>query len=263
MLKSIKLIAVACLLAVAGFAQFETSEVLGTVRDSSGAIAPKATITLRNEQTGVEMKTMADDSGLYDFFNVRIGRYTVTVELTGFPKFTTTDVVVNVNARQRVDVTLQAGTMTRIGGGQGAAAALETDSSEHGQVINTHQMVELPLNGRNYSDLALLTTNVHRSPYAYANHAARRRVQRERHAQHVQQLSAGRLDNNAYSTSNQGFSNQVAQPSPDAVAEFKVITNNYSAEYGRVGGAVVNAAMRSGHQPVARHGSTSFCAIPT
>ena len=77
----------------------------------------------------------------------------------------------------------------------GAAATLETDSSEHGQVINTQQIVELPLNGRNYSDLALLSTNVHRSPMAVAfsaeRHAARRRVQRERHAQHVQQFPAG------------------------------------------------------------------------
>jgi hypothetical protein len=246
MLKSIRLIAAACLLAGMGFAQFETSEVLGTVRDSSGAIAPKATITLRNEQTGVEMKTTSDQSGLYDFFNVRIGRYTVTAELTGFQKFTTTGVVVNVNARQRVEITLQPGTMTQSVEVQGAAATLETDTSEHGQVINTHQIVELPLNGRSYADLALLSVNVHRSPYAYANPPREGSFNANGMRSTYNNFLMDGLDNNAYSTSNQGFSNQVAQPSPDAVAEFQVITNNYSAEYGRVGGAVVNAAMRSG-----------------
>ncbi len=88
---------------------------------------------------------------------------------------------------------LQVGAVTETVEVTGAAARLQTDSSEHGQVINTQAVVELPLNGRNYSDLALLATNVHRSPLAAnAVHAARRRVQRQRHAQHLQQLPAGR-----------------------------------------------------------------------
>src|SRR5262249_44045055 len=124
------------------------------------------------------------------------------------------------------------------------------DSSEHGQVINTHQIVELPLNGRSYADLALLSTNVHRSPLSvsFAVNGTPREGAFNANGMRstYNNFLLDGLDNNAYSTSNQGFSNEVAQPSPDGIAEFKVITSNYSAEYGRVGGAVVNAAMRSG-----------------
>jgi len=146
-------------------AQFESAEVLGTVRDHTGSVA-KAAVTLLNQDTGIQGKVSTDENGNYDFFNVKVGRYTVAVEATGFTKFTTTDVTVNVNARQRVDVELQVGAITETVEVNGVAAALETDSREHSQSINTQQVVELPLNGRNYSDLALLSTNVHRSPMA-------------------------------------------------------------------------------------------------
>jgi carboxypeptidase family protein/TonB-dependent receptor-like protein len=235
------------LAAILLFGQFETAEVLGTVHDSSGAVLPKADVTLLNQDTGILVKTATDDNGNYNFFNVRAGRYTITVEATGFTKFTTKDVTVNVNARQRVDATLQIGAISESIEVSGAAAALETDSSEHGQVISTQTMVGLPLNGRSYADLALLSTNVHRSPLASDASNPREgsfNVNGMRSTYNNFLLDG--MDNNAYSTSNQGFSNQVAQPSPDAIAEFKVITSNFSAEYGRVGGGVVNAAMRSG-----------------
>ena len=89
------------------YGQFETAEVLGTVRDPSGAAIPKANVTLTNMDTGIQAKTTTDDNGNYDFFNVRVGRYSIAVEHAGFSKFTATDVAVNVNARQRVDVTMQ------------------------------------------------------------------------------------------------------------------------------------------------------------
>jgi hypothetical protein len=245
----------ACFLVATGlFGQFETAEVLGTIHDSSGAVVPKADVSLLNQETGIQMKTSTDDNGNYNFFNVRAGRYTIVMEATGFTRFTTTDVIVNVNARQRVDATLQLGAVSESIEVTGAAAALETDSSEHGQVINTTTVVGLPLNGRNYSDLALLTTNVHRSPIAMLDTTPREgafNVNGMRSTYNNFLLDG--MDNNAYSTSNQGFSNQVAQPSPDAIAEFKVITANFSAEYGRVGGAVVNAAMRSGTNQI--HGT--------
>jgi hypothetical protein len=236
------------------FAQFETAEVLGTVRDASGGAIPQANVTLTNQDTGIQAKTTTDENGDYSFFNVRVGRYTILVEKTGFSKFTTTNVVVNVSARQRVNVTMQVGAVTESVEVSGVAAALETDSSEHGQVIHTDQIVELPLNGRNYSDLALLTTNVHKSPIAMTDTTPREgafNVNGMRSTYNNFLLDG--MDNNAYSTSNQGFSNQVANPSPDAVAEFKVITSNFSAEYGRVGGAVVNAVMRSGTNQI--HGT--------
>ncbi len=225
------------------FGQFETAEVLGTVTDASGAAIPRAAVTLTNQDTGIQAKTVTGDNGNYNFFNVRVGRYSIVVEHEGFSRFTTSNVTVNVNARQRVNVTLAVGAVTESVEVTGAAAAIETDSSEHGQVINNRQIVELPLNGRNYSDLALLATNVHKSPIAGSREGS---FNANGMRSTYNNFLMDGMDNNAYSTSNQGFSNQVAQPSPDAVSEFKVITSNFSAEYGRVGGAVVNVVMRSG-----------------
>lgn len=245
--KAVLVFALVLVAATPVLAQFETAEVLGTVRDNSGSVIVNAAVTLINQDTGIQAKMTTDANGNYDFFNVKVGRYTVTAEAPGFSKFSTSDIVVNVNARQRVDITMQVGVVTEVIEVKGAAATLQTDSSEHGQVIGTQQIVELPLNGRNYSDLALLTTNVHKSPIAMTTNTPREgaiNVNGMRSTYNNFLLDG--MDNNAYSTSNQGFSNQIARPSPDAVAEFKVITSNFSAEYGRVGGAVVNVVMRSG-----------------
>ncbi len=111
---------------------------------------------------------------------------------------------------------------------------LETDSSERGQVIEREQIVNLPLNGRSYAEpgapLHLASWNPTRTASARADAKAR---STSTGCATRQQLSArDGVDNNAYGTSNQGFSNQVIQVSPDAIAEFKVQTNNYSAEYG-------------------------------
>lgn len=232
------------------FAQFDTAEVLGTVRDKTGAVVPKAALTLLNIDTGIVAKTSADDSGNYTFSNVKIGRYKLTAEAKGFSNQAVSDVRVEVGARQRVDFALAVGAVTETVEVSGAAAALETDSSEHGQVINTRAITELPLNGRNYADLALLSANVVKSPIAVSFSPSGTPREGSFNVNGMRStynnfLLDG-LDNNAYGPSNQSYSSQVVQPSPDAIAEFKVITSNYSAEYGRVGGAVVNAVMKSG-----------------
>src|SRR5690242_9041920 len=224
-------------------AQFDTAEVLGTIRDNSGAAVSRASITLTNQGTGIEAKTTSGDDGNFTFTNVKIGVYTVTAEAAGFSKASAKDITVNVNARQRVDLVLQVGAVTESVEVTAAAAVLETDSSSRNQLINTKGVVELPLNGRAYSDLALLTTGVLKSPSAGSREGSF--VVNGLRSTFNNYLLDG-VDNNAYGTSNQGFANQVAQPSPDAVAEFKVITNNYSAEYGRSGGATIDVAMRSG-----------------
>ena len=134
-------------------AQFETAVVLGTVNDASAAAVPGATITLTNLDTGIAASTLTDEHGSYQFLNVRIGRYQVSAELTGFSSAIAQDVVVTVNARRRVDLTLQLGTMTDQVTVTGGRQLLETDSSERGQVIEREQIVNLPLNGRSYSNL--------------------------------------------------------------------------------------------------------------
>jgi Carboxypeptidase regulatory-like domain/TonB-dependent Receptor Plug Domain len=232
------------------FAQFETADVLGTIRDASGAPVPQASITLLNQDTGALSKTTPDEGGNFTFPNVRVGKYTVTAEAPGFSKAVASNIQVDVGARQRVDLSMQIGQISESVQVTGAAAPLETDSSEHGQVINTQQIVELPLNGRNYSDLALLSTNVHKSPMSVLFSASGTPREGAFNVNGMRStynnfLLDG-LDNNAYSPSNQGYSSQVVQPSPDAITEFKVITSNFSAEYGRVGGGVINTALRSG-----------------
>ena len=157
------------------------------------------------------------------------------------------NVGVAVNARQRVDFSLQVGGLTDEVVVSAGAQLLETDSSERGQVIERQQIVNLPLNGRSYSSLALLSTGVLESNQNGVGTSGREgsfNVNGLRNTANNFQLDG--IDNNLYGTSNQGFSNQVIQVSPDAVAEFKVQTNNYSAEYGRSGGAVINATYRSG-----------------
>src|SRR5271167_66340 len=132
-----------CLLGIAPcFAQFETAEVLGTVRDAQSAVIPKAAVTLMNQETGIEAKTTTDDNGNFLFSQVKVGRYTVAAEAAGFSKAVAADIAVDVNARQRVDLTVQVGNVTESVNVTGAASALETDTSEHGQVINTQQIVE-------------------------------------------------------------------------------------------------------------------------
>jgi hypothetical protein len=231
-------------------AQYDTAEVLGTVHDPAHAVVAGASVTLTNQETGIQSKVTTDEKGEFDFFNVRVGHYTITVEHAGFSKFSTKDVLVDVNARQRVDATLQVGAVSDAIEVTGAAAALETDSSEHGQVISTQQVVELPLNGRNYADLALLSTNTLKSPMAVSFAASGTPREAAFNVNGMRSTYNNFLldgqDNNYYGTSNQGYSSQTVQPSPDAIAEFKVITTNYSAEYGRVGGAVVSAVMKSG-----------------
>ena len=234
-------------LAPAAFAQFDTATVLGTVTDAAGAALPKATITLRNVATGITATAQTDENGNYQFFNVKIGAYTVTAEAQGFAKALAENIQVTVNARQRVDLAMKAGAVTETVTVTAEAALLETDSSERGQVIQREQIVNLPLNGRAYADLALLSPGVRRSALATLENGARDasfNVNGLRSS--LNNFIIDGVDNNAYGTSNQGFSNQVVQASPDAVEEFKVQTNNFSAEFGRAGGAVINASIRSG-----------------
>ncbi len=235
--------AAALLLPASAFAQFDSSTVLGAVKDSSGAVIPGATVTLKNAATGITATAVTDADGSYQFLNVRVGTYSLRAELQGFSAAEAKDVAVTVGARQRVDLALAVGSLGETVEVTGAAKLLETDSSDRGQVIAKEQIVNLPLNGRNYADLALLSPGVRRSAIADSRDASFN-VNGLRSA--VNSFILDGVDNNSYGTSNQGFSNQLVQVSPDAVEQFKVQTNNFSAEYGRTGGAVINASMRSG-----------------
>jgi len=235
-------------LAAPARAQFETATVLGTVRDKSGAVTPGATVTLLNLDTGTAQTKVTDGKGGYEFFTVRLGLYKVTATLDGFAPSSVDQVRVGVGARQRIDLVLAPGGLTEAVLVTADASPLETDSSQRGQAVTHEQAVALPLNGRDYSALTLLTTGVRQSAIGTGSASTLREgsfnVNGLRSTFNNFLLDG--VDNNAYGTSNQGFSNQVMQPPPDAVAEFKVVTNNMSAEYGRAGGATINVAYQSG-----------------
>src|SRR5690242_432575 len=227
-------------------AQFDTAAVLGTVRDASGAVISGARITLRNVNTGVTATGKTDAAGNYEFLTVKIGDYRVDAEAPGFRSASTDPFNVAVNARQRVDLKLEVGTANESVTVSGAATLVESDSTDKGQVIGDDVIENMPLNGRNYSDLALLAAGVQRSELGLAGDPREGSFNVNGLPSSQNNFILDGVDNNAYGTSNQGFSNQVVQVSPDAVQEFKVQTNNYSAEYGRAGGAVINASLRGG-----------------
>jgi hypothetical protein len=229
------------------YAQFETASVLGYVHDTSGAVVSGASVSLINQDTKAQVTVQTNAQGAYQFTDVKIGQYEVTALANGFDTSTTQAFTVTVNARQRVDVSLKVGSNTETVTVDAAAALLETDSSERGQVIGTREVENLPLNGRAYADLAALVPGVRRNILENSTDSSRDasfNVNGQR--SEFNNFLLDGLDNNAYGTSNQGFSNQAIPPSPDAISEFRVETDNYSAEYGRSAGAVINVSIRSG-----------------
>jgi len=237
-----RLVILGLLFATAAFGQYDTASVLGTVTDPSSAVVSNVKVTLENVKTGVKQTAVTDLHGDYLFLNQRIGDYRVIGEAPGFKQMSSDVFTLTVNARQRVNLVLQVGEITQSIAVTGAVEALETDSSDRGQVIQRGAIVNLPLNGRAYADLALLSPGVRKSNITARD--ASFNVNGLRSSLNNFMLDG--VDNNAYGTSNQGFSNQIVQLNPDAVEEFRVVTNNFSAEYGRAGGAVINASLRSG-----------------
>jgi hypothetical protein len=240
-------------------AQFDTATVLGTITDQSSAVLAHCRVDLRNTATGATRTATTDDQGQFRFLDVPVGPYRLEATAQGF-RTSASIFELQVGARQRVDLQLHVASASVDTIVTGEAAHLETDSSEHSQVVAERQIVELPLNGRNYSQLVALSTGVVPSPLAQQDSYLARdgsfNINGLRSVYSNFLLDG--VDNNFYGTSNQGFSNQVVQLPPDSVAEFRVVTNNESAEYGRSGGATINVVTRYGTNNL--HGS--LCAIP-
>jgi hypothetical protein len=231
--------------ALGALGQYDAGAVLGTVSDASGAVVSASKITLKNSATGVTAQRTSNQSGQYEFTGVLPGDYVLTTEAAGFEQQTTTFSVA-VGARQRVDMKLKLGateTVTVID----VATQLETDTSDNGFTVQPREVANLPLNGREYADLAKLTPGVRTSLMENESTTSRDasyNVNGLRSSWNNFILDG--LDNNSAGVDNQGFSNQSIQPVLDAVNEFRVSTDNYSAEYGRASGAVINAATKSG-----------------
>jgi hypothetical protein len=215
------------------------------VKDSSGAVVVGAKVRVTDVDRGTDIVTVTNEVGEYTVSPLKVGHYKVTVEKAGFRTAIAGPLVVEVQEHASVDVTLQVGRANETVTVTAQSPLLETETSDLGQVINGERAVTLPLNGRNYAQLALLGAGVVPSEpgsrvetsYGFSSNGAR--------ALQNNYLLDG-VDNNSNLGDVLTGQAYVIQPSVDAIEEFKVQTNAYSAEFGRGNGAILNAIIKSG-----------------
>ena len=242
-----------CLLIIVSLqtdAQTPAASLTGVITDQTGAVLPNVTVTITNNDRNNSQSTKTNEVGTYLLAAVSPGNYSLTADLPGFRKFLQDGIVLNVNQVARIDVHLDLGLLEETVHVTLAAPMLETETSSRGWVIDGQNILELPLNGRDYNQLALLAPGVVPStPRLTAlNFKAAMNVNGNRVFNNVFLLDG--VDNVSYSSSYRGENVQVVQPSIEALQEFKIQTNAYSAEFGRSSGAVVNAAVRSGSNAI-------------
>ena len=227
-------------------AQVDTGSILGTVSDPSGAIIHDANVTLTNEGTNSKLTTTAGTDGGYKFTPVRIGSYTVSASYPGFQTTEVRHVTVNVGAAVVANFTMKPGQVAETVEVTSAAPVLETQDASVGQVINTRNVNNLPLNGRNFTFLAQLAAGVNSPQADTRGNAASGAFSANglRPAQNNYMLDG--IDNNSDTVDFLNGTNFVVLPPVDAIQEFKVQTSDFSAEYGRSGAAVLNATIKSG-----------------
>ncbi len=232
------LVRVICLLAAVSAAFAQSGTIQGVVKDSTDAVIADAKVSVVNIDTGLRRELTTNDQGFYTAPTLPVGRYKVSASKTGFALAEVPEIKLDVTQTARVDFTLKTGSVTESIEVTAAAALIDSETTTVGQVIENKRIVELPLNGRNYLDLAALT--------AGTNPGRGGRTQDEggfsASGQHIYQVqvSIDGVDNSSVASGGPlGFEAQAVKPSVDAVGEFKVVTNNLSAEYGtRMGGQV-------------------------
>src|ERR1700728_1814271 len=236
---------------IKAIAQYEDGSLIGTIHDASGAVVPNATITVTNVNTGITAKVASNSSGDYEVPSLHVGVYSIKAEATGFASAEAKNISIAVGARQQIDLTLNVGQAAATVEVSDVALQVETTTSERGQSISGYQTEALPLVSRNFSDLLALVTGSRQAPTAATTSSISSLVREGAYNVNGQRsvfnnfLLDG-MDNNAYGESNQGFDNQIIAIPPDSVAQFNVVTNNESAEYGRSSGATINTASRGG-----------------
>ena len=233
-------------------AQYEDGSLTGTIHDATGAVVSNAAIIVTNVNTGIVTKVTTNGSGDYEVPSLRVGTYSVKAEALGFAPAEATNIAIAVGGRQRIDLTLKVGqanaTTVEV---SDVALQVETETSERGQTISGYQTEALPLVSRNFSDLLALVTGSRQAPTAATTSSISSLVREGAYNVNGQRSMFNNylldgMDNNAYGESNQGFDNQIIAIAPDSVAQFNVVTNNESAEYGRSSGAMINVASSSG-----------------
>ena len=182
--------------------------------------------------------------GFYRTPPLRVGEYLIDVDAQGFKHLTRQGVILNVGDVRVVDIAMELGAALFTVDVTAAASPLQTSDSTAGTVIDNRQIVNLPLNGRDYLQLALISSGTAPPVRSEFRSAQGFSVGGHRPSQ-VNFLIDG-IDNNNQSIASQGNQKEAIKPSIDAIQEFKVLVNNYSAEYGRTAGGVVNLTIKSG-----------------
>ncbi len=239
-------IAITLILAVfTAFAQLPTGKITGIVTDATGANVSGADVEARNTATGIITKTVTNESGDYTFPVLSPGEYTVEVKKGGFETVNRSGIQLAVSQVARIDFRLKVGSTQEVVEVKATLPLLDNATASLGQVIDTRAVSDLPLNGRNFLQLAKLSTGVLETKQGDRTKDGGGFVANGVRAQLNNFLLDG-VDNNSKVLDQQNSSPVAVQPSVDAVQEFKVETNNYSAEYGYSAGAVVNASLKGG-----------------
>ena len=249
------LFCVGLLIAICGIsarAQYEDGSLVGSIHDATGAAVANAAVTVTNVSTGIVIQIIANGAGDYEVPSLRVGIYNIEAAAPGFAPAQANNITVSVGGRQHIDLTLKVGQASAVTVEvTDVALQLETESSQRGQTITEYQSEALPLVTRNYSDLVDYVTGTRPAPadatttaVTSLTRAGSFNVNGQRSM--FNDFMMDGMDNNAYGESNQGFDNQIIAPPPDSIAQFEVVTNNESAEYGRSSGGTINVATKSG-----------------
>src|SRR5882724_786878 len=237
-----------CLFTVSAVsAQVDTGTISGTIRDSQGAGIASATITFVDVNTNATMKTQADGSGDYASPPLRPAEYKVIAEAEGFKTETRSTISLKVQDRLRMDFQMAVGSVSEHIEVSSETPIVQTETSSLGQVITSTQITELPLNGRDYIQLATLSTGVVRTSSGTNGNSGGSSTGGQN--SFVANGTRGTLNNfllDGIDNNSNDNGGVVLRTNVDAIQEFKLQTNSYSAEFGRSGGAVVNAITKSG-----------------
>jgi hypothetical protein len=240
------------------FAQVPTAEVTGRITDASGSVVAGAMVEIVSISNGVKWEVKTNAEGYYTQPLLPPDDYRMTVRLAGFKQETRT-VTLTVEQVARLDFTLQVGAVSETVEVVGTAPLLESSTASIGQVVETELISEMPLNGRNYLDLAKLSMGVTEPVGSDQSGTAGDRAKNGGSFSangvrpDMNNFILNGMDNNAKLPDLSNNSNVVMQPSVDALQEFRVETNSYSAQYGYSAGAVVNATLKSGSNSI--HGT--------
>src|SRR6266550_3521795 len=224
-------------------AQQDQGTIAGRVTDATGAVIPGVAVKASAAETGVSVQTVTNSEGLYTVAALLIGRYRITAEMPGFKRHVSDFVDVHAQSRVRFDFTLELGLLDQEVFVSASAPLLETERSSLAHVIGEEQIRDLPLNGRNFQQLAVLAAGV-LPAFGHVDQAGGFNSHGQWATQNNFILDG--VDNNSQVFGLQDGKAQVVIPNLDAVQEFQIQTANYSAEFGRNAGAVMNVSLKSG-----------------